>query len=106
MPGATGSGPTTPKGPRVSSDLATGRTPAGGATTADTAAAPTPAGGATTREPAAAPAPAAARRGVPGLAADGPAGVVAVRAGGLGSWWAREIAASPVAELAGVAELG
>ncbi|MFC7464553.1 Gfo/Idh/MocA family protein [Brachybacterium sp. GCM10030252] len=43
--------------------------------------------------------------GFPRLPADRPARVVVVGAGGMGSWWAREIVASPVAELVGVADL-
>ncbi|WP_304502253.1 Gfo/Idh/MocA family protein [Brachybacterium sp. FME24] len=43
--------------------------------------------------------------GFPKLPADRPARVVVVGAGGMGSWWAREVAASPVAELVGVADL-
>ena len=54
---------------------------------------------------AAAPAPAPELTGFPPLAADRPARVVVVGAGAMGSWWAREIAASPVAELVGVADL-
>ncbi|HEX7349408.1 Gfo/Idh/MocA family oxidoreductase [Brachybacterium sp.] len=43
--------------------------------------------------------------GFPTLPADRPARVVVVGAGGMGSWWAREIVDSSVAELAGVADL-
>lgn len=41
----------------------------------------------------------------PRLPTDRPARVVVVGAGGMGSWWAREVAASEVAELVGVADL-
>lgn len=54
---------------------------------------------ATATAPAARPAPFAP------LPADRPARVVVVGAGGMGSWWAREVAASSVAELVGVADL-
>lgn len=74
----------------MSSDLATGHRTAGAVTTADTAAAPIPA---------------AQLTGFPPLPSDRPARVVVVGAGGMGSWWAREIVASPVAELVGVADL-
>ncbi|MDN6329333.1 MAG: Gfo/Idh/MocA family oxidoreductase [Brachybacterium sp.] len=53
----------------------------------------------------AAPAPALERSGFPRLASGRPARVVVVGAGGMGSWWAREIVASDVAELVGVADL-
>lgn len=53
----------------------------------------------------AAPVPAFERTGFPPLPADRPARVVVVGAGGMGSWWAREIVASGVAELVGVADL-
>ncbi|MDN5899086.1 MAG: Gfo/Idh/MocA family oxidoreductase [Brachybacterium sp.] len=53
----------------------------------------------------AAPSPALERTGFPRLPADRPARVVVVGAGGMGSWWAREIVASDVAELVGVADL-
>jgi len=43
--------------------------------------------------------------GFPRLPGDRPAKVVVVGAGGMGSWWAREIVASDVAELVGVADL-
>src|SRR5690606_31829754 len=43
--------------------------------------------------------------GFPCLPGDRPAKVVVVGAGGMGSWWAREIVASDVAELVGVADL-
>ncbi|MGO2047439.1 MAG: Gfo/Idh/MocA family protein, partial [Brachybacterium tyrofermentans] len=43
--------------------------------------------------------------GFPKLPADRPARVVVVGAGGMGSWWAREVVASGVAELVGVADL-
>ena len=79
----------------MSSDLATGhRIPGAGSPGADT-----------TTDTAAAPTPAAQLTGFPALPDDRPARVVVVGAGGMGSWWAREIAASPVAELAGVADL-
>src|SRR5699024_11182650 len=75
--------------PRVSSDLST----------------PTALSAAQGTDTAAAPAPAPELTGFPPLAADRPARVVVVGAGAMGSWWAREIAASPGAELAGVADL-
>jgi predicted dehydrogenase len=53
----------------------------------------------------AAPVPAAELTGFPRLDGDRPARVVVVGAGGMGSWWAREIVASEVAELVGVADL-
>lgn len=53
----------------------------------------------------AAPAPAPRLTGFPRLPADRPARVVVVGAGAMGSWWAREVAASGVAELVGVADL-
>lgn len=53
----------------------------------------------------AAPTPALERTGFPPLPADRPARVVVVGAGGMGSWWAREIVACGVAELVGVADL-
>lgn len=53
----------------------------------------------------AAPAPSAALTGFPRLPDDRPARVVVVGAGSMGSWWAREIVASEVAELVGVADL-
>ncbi|MGO3503650.1 MAG: Gfo/Idh/MocA family protein [Brachybacterium tyrofermentans] len=43
--------------------------------------------------------------GFPKLPSDRPARVVVVGAGGMGSWWAREVVASGVAELVGVADL-
>src|SRR5699024_5848953 len=75
--------------PRVSSDLST----------------PTALSAAQGTDTAAAPAPAPELTGFPPLAADRPARVVVVGAGAMGSWWAWEIAASPVAELVGVADL-
>ncbi len=53
----------------------------------------------------AAPVPAPALTGFPRLPGDRPARVVVVGAGGMGSWWAREIVESSVAELVGVADL-
>ena len=53
----------------------------------------------------AAPVPAAELTGFPRLDGDRPARVVVVGAGGMGSWWAREIVESEVAELVGVADL-
>ena len=53
----------------------------------------------------AAPVPAAELTGFPRLDEDRPARVVVVGAGGMGSWWAREIVESEVAELVGVADL-
>ncbi|MFL0456126.1 Gfo/Idh/MocA family protein [Brachybacterium paraconglomeratum] len=53
----------------------------------------------------AAPTPSASLTGFPRLSAEGPARVVVVGAGSMGSWWAREIVASEVAELVGVADL-
>ena len=53
----------------------------------------------------AAPTPAASLTGFPRLSAERPARVVVVGAGSMGSWWAREIVASGVAELVGVADL-
>ena len=53
----------------------------------------------------AAPAPGPELTGFPRLPADRPARVVFVGAGGMGSWWAREVVASEVAELVGVADL-
>ena len=53
----------------------------------------------------AAPAPAPELTGFPPLPGDRPARVVVVGAGGMGSWWAREIVESEVAELVGVADL-
>ena len=53
----------------------------------------------------AAPAPGPELTGFPRLPADRPARVVIVGAGGMGSWWAREVVASEVAELVGVADL-
>ncbi|RRR18583.1 gfo/Idh/MocA family oxidoreductase [Brachybacterium paraconglomeratum] len=43
--------------------------------------------------------------GFPRLSAERPARVVVVGAGSMGSWWAREVVASGVAELVGVADL-
>ena len=53
----------------------------------------------------AAPTPAASLTGFPRLSAERPARVVVVGAGSMGSWWAREVVASGVAELVGVADL-
>lgn len=53
----------------------------------------------------AAPTPSASLTGFPRLSAERPARVVVVGAGSMGSWWAREIVASEVAELVGVADL-
>jgi len=53
----------------------------------------------------AAPAPAPELTGFPRLPGDRPARVVVVGAGGMGSWWSREIVESEVAELVGVADL-
>lgn len=53
----------------------------------------------------AAPTPSASLTGFPRLPAERPARVVVVGAGSMGSWWAREIVASGVAELVGVADL-
>lgn len=53
----------------------------------------------------AAPTPSASLTGFPRLPAERPARVVVVGAGSMGSWWAREIVASEVAELVGVADL-
>ena len=53
----------------------------------------------------AAPTPSASLTGFPRLSAERPARVVVVGAGSMGSWWAREIVASGVAELVGVADL-
>ena len=53
----------------------------------------------------AAPTPAASLTGFPSLSAERPARVVVVGAGSMGSWWAREVVASGVAELVGVADL-
>lgn len=53
----------------------------------------------------AAPTPSASLTGFPRLPAERPARVVVVGAGSMGSWWAREIGASEVAELVGVADL-
>lgn len=53
----------------------------------------------------AAPTPSASLTGFPRLSAEGPARVVVVGAGSMGSWWAREVVASGVAELVGVADL-
>ena len=52
-----------------------------------------------------APTPGPGLTGFPRLPSDRPARVVVVGAGGMGSWWAREIVASGVAELVGVADL-
>jgi predicted dehydrogenase len=49
--------------------------------------------------------PAPALTGFPRLPDDRPARVVVVGAGSMGSWWAREVVASEVAELVGVADL-
>lgn len=53
----------------------------------------------------AAPTPSASLTGFPRLSAERPARVVVVGAGSMGSWWAREVVASGVAELVGVADL-
>ena len=53
----------------------------------------------------AAPTPSASLTGFPRLSAERPARVIVVGAGSMGSWWAREIVASGVAELVGVADL-
>lgn len=53
----------------------------------------------------AAPTPSASLTGFPRLSAERPARVIVVGAGSMGSWWAREIVASEVAELVGVADL-
>ena len=53
----------------------------------------------------AAPTPAASLTGFPRLSTERPARVVVVGAGSMGSWWAREVVASGVAELVGVADL-
>lgn len=53
----------------------------------------------------AAPTPSASLTGFPRLPSERPARVVVVGAGSMGSWWAREIVASEVAELVGVADL-
>lgn len=53
----------------------------------------------------AAPTPAASLTGFPRLSAERPTRVVVVGAGSMGSWWAREVVASGVAELVGVADL-
>ena len=53
----------------------------------------------------AAPTPAASLTGFPRLSAERPARVIVVGAGSMGSWWAREVVASGVAELVGVADL-
>ncbi|MGP5413406.1 Gfo/Idh/MocA family protein [Brachybacterium paraconglomeratum] len=53
----------------------------------------------------AAPTPSASLTGFPRLPAERPARVVVVGAGSMGSWWAREVVASGVAELVGVADL-
>ncbi|MFD4007445.1 Gfo/Idh/MocA family protein [Brachybacterium paraconglomeratum] len=53
----------------------------------------------------AAPTPSASLTGFPRLPAERPARVIVVGAGSMGSWWAREIVASGVAELVGVADL-
>ncbi|WP_270409236.1 Gfo/Idh/MocA family protein [Brachybacterium paraconglomeratum] len=53
----------------------------------------------------AAPTPSASLTGFPRVSAERPARVVVVGAGSMGSWWAREIVASEVAELVGVADL-
>lgn len=53
----------------------------------------------------AAPTPSASLTGFPRLPSERPARVVVVGAGSMGSWWAREIVASGVAELVGVADL-
>ena len=49
--------------------------------------------------------PSASLTGFPRLSAERPARVIVVGAGSMGSWWAREIVASEVAELVGVADL-
>ncbi|MFJ6044681.1 Gfo/Idh/MocA family protein [Brachybacterium paraconglomeratum] len=53
----------------------------------------------------AAPTPSASLTGFPRLSAERPARVIVVGAGSMGSWWAREVVASGVAELVGVADL-
>ncbi|MCT1907978.1 Gfo/Idh/MocA family protein, partial [Brachybacterium paraconglomeratum] len=53
----------------------------------------------------AAPTPSASLTGFPRLSAERPARVVVIGAGSMGSWWAREVVASGVAELVGVADL-
>ncbi len=53
----------------------------------------------------AAPTPSASLTGFPRLSEERPARVVVVGAGSMGSWWAREVVASGVAELVGVADL-